>query len=162
MPGRPIIYEGTTQIHKMMQAEHALGYRQLNGRGGDITPLASWGPALARTVTAAVAALATALALAGGASAALPDEGTLVPGQTLGGVSIGMSKAKVRSVWGTPFRSLPRLLPGDLVLHLPALRAGGRRGVVQARPCRPRLHALAAGRVADDTTASSSASPRRR
>jgi glutaryl-CoA dehydrogenase (non-decarboxylating) len=43
----PIIYEGTTQIHKMMQAEHALGYRQLNGRGGDISPLASWGPALA-------------------------------------------------------------------------------------------------------------------
>lgn len=27
----PIIYEGTTQIHKMMQAEHALGYRSLNG-----------------------------------------------------------------------------------------------------------------------------------
>jgi glutaryl-CoA dehydrogenase (non-decarboxylating) len=43
----PIIYEGTTQIHKMMQAEHALGYRQLNGRGGDISPVASWGPALA-------------------------------------------------------------------------------------------------------------------
>lgn len=31
----PIIYEGTTQIHKMMQAEHALGYRSLNGRGSD-------------------------------------------------------------------------------------------------------------------------------
>src|SRR5262249_17226067 len=30
----PIIYEGTTQIHKLMQAEHALGYRALNGRGG--------------------------------------------------------------------------------------------------------------------------------
>ncbi|MCW2956488.1 MAG: acyl-CoA dehydrogenase domain protein [Thermoleophilia bacterium] len=28
----PIIYEGTTQVHKMMQAEHALGWRQLNGR----------------------------------------------------------------------------------------------------------------------------------
>jgi glutaryl-CoA dehydrogenase (non-decarboxylating) len=42
----PIIYEGTTQIHKMMQAEHALGYRNLNGRDGDISPLASWGPAL--------------------------------------------------------------------------------------------------------------------
>src|ERR671925_250977 len=42
----PIIYEGTTQIHKMMQAEHALGYRDLNGRDGDISPLASWGPAL--------------------------------------------------------------------------------------------------------------------
>ncbi|MCW2960423.1 MAG: hypothetical protein JWM90_810 [Thermoleophilia bacterium] len=30
----PIIYEGTTQVHKMMQAEHALGWRQLNGRAG--------------------------------------------------------------------------------------------------------------------------------
>ena len=43
----PIIYEGTTQMHKMMQAEHALGYRKLNGHGGEISPLVSWGPALA-------------------------------------------------------------------------------------------------------------------
>jgi glutaryl-CoA dehydrogenase (non-decarboxylating) len=42
----PIIYEGTTQIHKMMQAEHALGYRRLNGRDGEMSPLAAWGPAL--------------------------------------------------------------------------------------------------------------------
>ena len=35
----PIIYEGTTQIHKLLQAEHALGYRQMNGRGGDVSPL---------------------------------------------------------------------------------------------------------------------------
>jgi glutaryl-CoA dehydrogenase (non-decarboxylating) len=42
----PIIYEGTTQIHKMMQAEHALGYRRLNGRGGDSSPICSWAPAL--------------------------------------------------------------------------------------------------------------------
>src|SRR5437667_354598 len=42
----PIIYEGTTQIHKLMQAEHALGYRALNGRDGEISPLASWAPAL--------------------------------------------------------------------------------------------------------------------
>src|SRR5205809_1334116 len=42
----PIIYEGTTQIHKMMQAEHALGYRALNGRGGEASPLCSWAPAL--------------------------------------------------------------------------------------------------------------------
>src|SRR5437016_5055193 len=42
----PIIYEGTTQIHKLMQAEHALGYRQLNGRDGDVSPLCSWAPAL--------------------------------------------------------------------------------------------------------------------
>jgi glutaryl-CoA dehydrogenase (non-decarboxylating) len=42
----PIIYEGTTQIHKLMQAEHALGYRALNGRGGKVSPLCSWAPAL--------------------------------------------------------------------------------------------------------------------
>ncbi len=43
----PIIYEGTTQIHKLMQAEHALGYRNLNGRDGSVSPLTSWAPALA-------------------------------------------------------------------------------------------------------------------
>ena len=43
----PIIYEGTTQVHKMMQAEHALGYRSLNGRGGEVSPICSWAPALA-------------------------------------------------------------------------------------------------------------------
>ena len=43
----PIIYEGTTQVHKMMQAEHALGYRALNGHGGDVSPVAAWAPALA-------------------------------------------------------------------------------------------------------------------
>jgi glutaryl-CoA dehydrogenase (non-decarboxylating) len=42
----PIIYEGTTQIHKMMQAEHALGYRRLNGSSGDVSPICSWAPAL--------------------------------------------------------------------------------------------------------------------
>jgi glutaryl-CoA dehydrogenase (non-decarboxylating) len=42
----PIIYEGTTQIHKMMQAEHALGYRRLNGHTGEMSPLVAWGPAL--------------------------------------------------------------------------------------------------------------------
>ncbi|HVN60484.1 MAG TPA: acyl-CoA dehydrogenase family protein, partial [Gaiellaceae bacterium] len=43
----PIIYEGTTQIHKMLQAEHALGYRRLNGHTGEMSPIVSWGPALA-------------------------------------------------------------------------------------------------------------------
>ena len=43
----PIIYEGTTQIHKMMQAEHALGYRSLNGRDGEVSPITSWAPVLA-------------------------------------------------------------------------------------------------------------------
>ncbi len=45
----PIIYEGTTQIHKMLQAEHALGYRRLNGHTGEMSPIVSWGPALAAT-----------------------------------------------------------------------------------------------------------------
>ena len=42
----PIIYEGTTQIHKLMHAEHALGYRRLNGAGGEVSPLCAWAPAL--------------------------------------------------------------------------------------------------------------------
>ena len=41
----PIIYEGTTQIHKMLQAEDALGYRDLNGRGGHRSPVIAWSPA---------------------------------------------------------------------------------------------------------------------
>jgi glutaryl-CoA dehydrogenase (non-decarboxylating) len=48
----PIIYEGTTQIHKMMQAEHALGYRRMNGANGDVSPIASWAPALAQRALA--------------------------------------------------------------------------------------------------------------
>jgi glutaryl-CoA dehydrogenase (non-decarboxylating) len=40
----PIIYEGTSQIHKMMQAEFALGYRALNGREGATSPIVSWRP----------------------------------------------------------------------------------------------------------------------
>jgi glutaryl-CoA dehydrogenase (non-decarboxylating) len=52
----PIIYEGTTQIHKMMQAEHALGLRSLNGRGGDGSPRCSWAPALAPVQRGAVPA----------------------------------------------------------------------------------------------------------
>ena len=43
----PIIYEGTTQIHKLLQAEHALGYRSLNGQSGEVSPICSWAPALA-------------------------------------------------------------------------------------------------------------------
>jgi hypothetical protein len=49
----PIIYEGTTQIHKMMQAEHALGFRKLNGKGGEASPLCSWAPALSPVHTGA-------------------------------------------------------------------------------------------------------------
>src|SRR6266550_2917748 len=44
----PIIYEGTTQVHKLMQAEHALGFRALNGRDGEASPIAAWAPALAQ------------------------------------------------------------------------------------------------------------------
>jgi hypothetical protein len=31
-----------------MQAEHALGYRRLNGRDGEASPIAAWAPALAQ------------------------------------------------------------------------------------------------------------------
>jgi hypothetical protein len=37
------------------------------------------------------------------ASAAPPKQGLLVPGQSLGGVRIGMTKAQVRRAWGTTF-----------------------------------------------------------
>jgi hypothetical protein len=48
----PIIYDGTTQIHKLMEAEHALGYRGLNGRGGDVSRLCPRVTALARCTRA--------------------------------------------------------------------------------------------------------------
>jgi hypothetical protein len=32
----------------MLQAEHALGFRQLNGRSGEVSPICSWAPALAQ------------------------------------------------------------------------------------------------------------------
>lgn len=38
----PVILEGTSQIHKMLQAEDALGYRALNGHGGSRSPIVSW------------------------------------------------------------------------------------------------------------------------
>jgi len=49
----PIIYEGTTQIHKMLQAEHALGLRKMNGHTGEMAPLVSWRPAGSAPVAAA-------------------------------------------------------------------------------------------------------------
>jgi alkylation response protein AidB-like acyl-CoA dehydrogenase len=42
-----IIYEGTTQVDKIMQAEHALGYRAQNGRDGDVSPITAWAPTVA-------------------------------------------------------------------------------------------------------------------
>jgi glutaryl-CoA dehydrogenase (non-decarboxylating) len=41
----PVILEGTSQIHKMLQAEDALGYRTLNGPGGPRSPIIAWSPA---------------------------------------------------------------------------------------------------------------------
>ncbi len=40
----PVIYEGTSQIHTLLQAEHALGRRTVNGRGGAMSPIVSWDP----------------------------------------------------------------------------------------------------------------------
>ncbi len=41
----PVIYEGTSEIHTLLQAEHALGLRAVNGRGADMSPLVAWSPA---------------------------------------------------------------------------------------------------------------------
>jgi hypothetical protein len=51
----------------------------------------------------ALLALVGWLLSAGTAAAALPDPGLLVPGQSLGGVRLGMTKAQVRQAWGTDF-----------------------------------------------------------
>lgn len=40
------------------------------------------------------------LALAAPAAAALPERGVLVPGRSLAGVEVGMTKAQVTKVWG--------------------------------------------------------------
>lgn len=40
----PVIYEGTSQIHTLLQAEHALGLRTVNGRDGQMSPMVSWDP----------------------------------------------------------------------------------------------------------------------
>jgi hypothetical protein len=44
-----------------------------------------------------------ALVLAGTAAAAPPNEGVLVPGRSLGGVSLGMTSAQVRDEWGSRY-----------------------------------------------------------
>jgi hypothetical protein len=54
------------------------------------------GTSLARPLVAALAALV----LAASASAALPKAGVVAPGQSLGGIRIGMTKAEVESRWG--------------------------------------------------------------
>ena len=51
----------------------------------------------------AAVAVASALALAGAAAAAPPTRGVLVPGQSLGGLRLGMRPAEVRAAWGSDF-----------------------------------------------------------
>ena len=50
-----------------------------------------------------VAAIAAALWLAVPAAAAPPNAGVLVPGRSLGGVELGMSKAEVERRWGRAY-----------------------------------------------------------
>jgi hypothetical protein len=40
---------------RVLHNRHALGFRQMNGRGGDVSPLCSWAPALAPVHREAVA-----------------------------------------------------------------------------------------------------------
>lgn len=56
-------------------------------------------------------ALIGCLLAAGSAAGAPPDPGLLAPGQSLGGLRIGMTKVQVRKAWGADFgrcRSCPR------------------------------------------------------
>ncbi len=50
-----------------------------------------------------VVVLAFAFALAVTAGASAPRAGTFVPGQSLGGVGLGMTQTEVKGVWGTKF-----------------------------------------------------------
>jgi hypothetical protein len=52
------------------------------------------------TIPATVAAVLAALVLAAPVHAALPRAGVLVPGESLGGIGLGMSKRQVGDAWG--------------------------------------------------------------
>lgn len=54
-------------------------------------------------MVAGAAVLAGALAFAPGAWAPPPAEGTLVPGVSLGGIELGMTRDEVRAAWGERF-----------------------------------------------------------
>ena len=96
----PIIYEGTTQIHKMMQAEHALGYRRPERAGRRHLPARIVGSRAVR----ALAALAAALALAWRFEPPHRRRPACSsPASALGGVRIGMTKQEVQARWGTSF-----------------------------------------------------------
>jgi hypothetical protein len=56
-----------------------------------------------RLLTAAVGALAATLVLVPAAWAPAPAKGTFVPGESLGGVRLGATKAEVRQAWGGRF-----------------------------------------------------------
>ena len=50
-----------------------------------------------------LAVIVASLALVAAASAELPQEGTFVPGRSLGGVRLGMTATDVKRVWGERF-----------------------------------------------------------
>jgi hypothetical protein len=58
---------------------------------------------LTRAAPLAAAALAALVLSATTAAAALPRAGVFVPGRSLGGVALGMTKAEIKRVWGTRF-----------------------------------------------------------
>ena len=119
------------------------------------------GPILTTMWRAGKLVAVAALVLAGTAAAAPPKAGVLVPGRSLGGVSLGDDAGAGARRVGLPLRRLPRL-PGsdDVVLQPRALpAAGGGRGAPR-RPRRRRLHALEAARAGARATASRSASRR--
>ena len=162
----PIIYEGTTQIHKMMQAEHALGYRNLNGKDGDASPIASWAPGAPRPL-GPMRAHASRLRssswrrlLALPAGSAPPATASSCPGESLGGVAArDDARREVLDRVGPEHGVCTRLRRDDLVLQLDAVRARGRRRRLRRGRAVHALHRLEAGRAGTRPTGSSWARP---
>ena len=74
----------------------------------------------------------------------------LVPGRSLGGIELGMTKAALERSWGRAYGVCKGLPARDVVLQLlrvPAARRGRR---VARRQGRRDLHALPAGRLAHE------------
>ena len=174
----PIIYEGTTQIHKLMQAEHALGYRRLNGKNGDASPsrpgLRRCSP-LSPTMTSSygqnppAGCDVRASSVRSSSRSRLPSRspprrprpsnGVFVVGESLGGAGWD-DQGKIAGRVGPDARRLHGLRPHDVVLGLGVLRREG-RGVVFVRGRAVHLFTLWKPFGWHTRTASSWAPPRR-
>ena len=94
-------------------------------------------PARRRWILALMAAwvLVAALALPAPAAAAPPREGILVPGQSLGGIRLGMTKAQVKARWGHRFGRCRTCLFETWYFNYRPFEPQGRRWSSSWAPC---------------------------